>query len=380
MQKNYTFFHSFLFLFISILILLSNYSFPITIISFVLYLISLGWIIISKSIHKKTKKITIIFASIGLFFSILPLLLYDELDTELSPYMASLLLLSLFSSITALIMIISSLLHRSNTSNLSIKDNMKYYPIGHISMKQCVFCYSFWIIQFLLCTFGIYFSIINKKWWLLFIITLYFVITFITFIILLNQYLIKLITKFNKTLDFDTFQKDFLFIYHNKKIHPETKNYYLLLFLSFATNIDKRIVEEYNEFISKPTVNQYLLQYEMYVLDSLPEEEWTIHYQQILTTYRKNKAVVKLLEKVAITHRIVDLHEDLIDIDVNALFPTNAANQVQSGINTYIQTVYYYNKKDNNWLVLRDFFIEHYSVFQELVKSLKSLDNSNQER
>ncbi len=379
MKKNYTFWQSLLFLLISILILVSNYSLPITIISFSLYVISLGWTIISKNHHKKTKKITIIFASIGLFFSFLPLLLYDELNTELSPYMASLLFLSFFSSVTALIMVISSLLHRSNNSNLTIKDNIKYYPIGHISMKQCIFCYSFWIIQFLLCTFGIYYSIHNEKWWLIFIITLYFVITFVVFIILLNQYLVKLITKFNKTLDFNAFQEAFLSIYHNKKIHPETKNYYLLLFLSFATDIDKSIVEKYKDFVSKPTVNQYLLQYDLYILNSLSEDEWTTQYQQILATYRKNKAVVKLLEKVELVHRIVTLHEELIDIDVNTLFPTNAANQAQSGINTFIQAMYYYNKKDNKRFILRDLFIEHYSVFQELVKELELLDNSNQE-
>ena len=174
-----------------------------------------------------------------------------------------------------------------------------------------------------------------------------------------------------KTLDY---QK--LTIYANKilsndKIHPEYKNYLTMIYLNIVLSHD---IDYYNELrgkIFKPTNKAYFKSYDLLDVNVLlSKEEYNIKYQEIITKYSKDQAILNRLNNF---NSLMDVfHNGNSYVDIDKLVPVKEEILHTIMMNKFYKAINAFYIEPEKFEELKIDFINNYPEFKTLINILES--------
>ncbi len=403
MKKLFNYLHIGLNLLIMIAVVaMNNISLKTSYIIYALYIFSLIAFVLEMIIFKMKKVPQLIISIIGF---VLGSMLYtsssDIVNNDFPNYALASTIFALVSAVLVIVDIVftyadiwkrKKLINQQDYTQVNIPDSShnldnnnpsntvqpasapKYYPIGHLSKYQSLALYGLTVLLILLAIGAVYLIYAFNVWYVVPLFMLVIFLLFYAYVIVFNRVLLKPFRHYMNTLDFAALETDFLKIFQNEKIHPETRNYYLMLFITFANSVDKKKSEQYLPFFFAPKIAAYQLEYDLFILDLAQKDEWNDVYQTLLKKYSNNKRLLKSLHLLNTAEEITN--HGKCDVDIDALFPLKAKTKQEEATHLYVRVFYFYNQKNPCWMKDRDQFKEKYPSLLEMIKKLDNLDSN----
>lgn len=265
----------------------------------------------------------------------------------------------------------------NNDQNESIYVNVdkskKYYNVGIISKKESTFFKVLLVIYVCCIAIATFFSFHYKNALILIFTLLIFLFLYIFFFARKVKNNEQIFMDFMNDLDYEKLEKNILKILSNDKIHPETKNYYLMRLVILSPGYNKEKYLEYGNQVKIPKNKAYQVNYDLLSFSNdMSLEELDNLYAFVSNKYKKNKRIYKAIQKEYKIQKAVMLgtSEEPIDQLLQSVGKTN----YQCAVRTYLYAFYYANAHDKEkFQAYCNDFMNQYAVLKGFVEKLNTL-------
>lgn len=251
---------------------------------------------------------------------------------------------------------------------------LKILPIGHFSKKYHTL-WNFTLIVIILISAVLSYVFVNfLHFETITSVILTFLIVFIG-IYVVNLFinpLSKAILKFNNDIKFSEYEKTLLDLMSERTIHPDSRNYIMLVYVNYLYLHDIEAAIKYFEQITVPNYKPYRTYYD--VIDTLnsfnkrDKEEAYIKLEQFKKQYPKHKYVT-LLERTFVVSFTLDEIPN-----IKELYPIDKSINIQRLINAHLLMNYF--KTRNNILeakVYAQYVLEHANDLNGIIKEAQEV-------
>lgn len=279
----------------------------------------------------KSNRIRMVYLIISSF-----LILLFIFETELAAA------ISMVMSIGYLIMMLIVYVKGGNTGVIITgKVSEKTLPLGHFSKKHSRFTYFSFILAFVLafCSYLLCDNILHIDGIMSFIITFIFVFVFIiAWGILFNPFS-KVVNKFNKDLDFVTFEKGILEMLDNN-LHPDSRSHLNVLYANYLYTYDLcRGIELFNK-IERPEYKAYRLFYDIVAINNAANEKNEEKAYELLESFKIEHS--KYQQHIISLSRLLTIVFTSDEIqNIEAYYPLNNRVKINNIINANTLMSYY---------------------------------------
>lgn len=259
----------------------------------------------------------------------------------------------------------------------TIKRKPYYFMIGFTTKKAYNTFLIINVVLFVIVTTVLSLFLLGKiKINLIFIIIIFLLFLLEIFIYLVYQQIVvnmKPFIDYSKTLDTTQFETCINKMLEEPLIHPEYRNYLLMLYASKEISIDEEKFYQTMNIINPPTNKAYQATYDGLKVNILLEKEEYLHnYQLVKEKYLSNKAVIKQLNDF--NQKMLCYYDGKCEQDINIICPVNTPNEEINGINLFIQIYYYYNNQYFDKVrELKALFFQKYAMLRVLKKKLENI-------
>lgn len=276
------------------------------------------------------------------------------------------------------ILTIYSLVHligRGNVTPDSRKDkNFKkerFIAVGYTSMREFVVTVIFMlIVLFIACLISGLLSQIIPPYACFFISIGVILLGFLGIILGKARKDSKEFRQFFKDLDIEKLEKALELKLSHPKIHPETRNYYYLLFSSYALVYRKELYEAYEEKIFVPQNKVYRRIYDFSRLHILlSKDEYDRIEEKLRKNYYNKKAYLKKLDQFC--ERAKPMYHKQNTVSIDLLYRQETKNAFQKAIDLFLLIQVYRNQGDEEKAQsLENEFRKSYSQMEVLIERL----------
>lgn len=256
---------------------------------------------------------------------------------------------------------------------VEVDKNKKYYLVGSTNKKDSILFRLYFFIYIILIALSVVlaFELKNALVCILPIIVLFslYVLFFAIKVKKDEQYFLD----FMNDLDYEKLERNVLNLLSNEKIHPETKNYYLMRLVTFSPSYSKEKYLEYGNQVKCPKNKSYQINYNLLSFsNNMTLEELDQLYQFLSKKYKKNRQVYKAIQLEYKIQKAVMLgtSEEPIDQLLQSVGKTN----YQRAVKTYLYAFYYANAHDKEkFQKYYNDFMNQYAVLKGFVEKLNTL-------
>lgn len=254
-----------------------------------------------------------------------------------------------------------------------IDKSKKYYPVGFIEKKDVILSRIFLVIYCLTIGLATYFGLQLKN-------ILFFVLPTIICIILYFLFLVTRVKKneqcyfeFMNDLNFEKLEQSILEILNDEKVHPETKNYYLMRLVMFSPCYSKEKYLEYGNQVKIPTNKTYRINYDLLAFsNNLSLEELNQLYEFLSQKYKKNKRIYKLIQQEYKIQKAAMLGTS--EVSMEQLLQGLGKSNYNLAIQSYFLAFYYAHAHDKEKFQKHyDEFVSKYAILNGLKEKLDDL-------
>lgn len=176
--------------------------------------------------------------------------------------------------------------------------------------------------------------------------------------------------QFFKDLDIEKLEKALELKLSHPKIHPETRNYYYLLFSSYALVYRKELYEAYEEKIFVPQNKVYRRIYDFSRLHILlSKDEYDRIEEKLRKNYYNKKAYLKKLDQFC--ERAKPMYHKQNTVSIDLLYRQETKNAFQKAIDLFLLIQVYRNQGDEEKAQsLENEFRKSYSQMEVLIERL----------
>lgn len=225
----------------------------------------------------------------------------------------------------------------------------RYLPVGIYQRKQHVLFVSLYILSALI-SGGLYYYLqyVVHLHFLVSLLILFFLLLIAFFAVMVIQIRtsMKPFIHFEKTLDYPSLLKTMDRLMAEPKLHPETRNFLVMLQANYASNYETEISDALWKQVSVPLTANYRLSYDVIYMNRLL---WDFDFDQMkryaetllsVPIYRKQKFAQKQLTQILTTTRM--LEHGASKSEMEAMWPIITPRKLLTVLNISTRALYYH--------------------------------------
>lgn len=267
----------------------------------------------------------------------------------------------------------------SNGGNTQKKE--RYLAVGYLSMKEFVVTVILMVVVLAIVCFisGLLYKILPS-----------YICFFICMAILLPSFLGIIYGKamrdsrefrqFFKDLDINQLEKALEKKLSHPKLHPETKNYYYILFASYALVYQRELYEAYEEKIFVPKNKTFRRIYDFSRLHILlPKDEFEAIASKLRKNYYNKRGYLRKLDQFI--ERAKPLYQKKNTVSIDVLYKKEKKNPFEKAIDLFILIYVYRNQgEETKARALEEQFKKDYAQMKVLVERLEQTEEREEKK